>query len=198
MKYHKFLAYFIAFLPIIISQTGHSMQPATPKVNPETVSVCDFDSKRDMDSVTNIFKSDWEKLYIGRPFDPELIKHLLAKDTIPSATKKMLKVLRHENKTVGFATYYFFNERTPKEGYLEIGGLAPEIRNQGVGTRFFPLILAELEGLGSEILTVFVKKDNIAAKTLYEKFGFKISEEAMKGTSFKLVKVLKANEPSHS
>lgn len=192
MKYSKFLLFLLAFSPAIVNQCK-AMEKANDAINPEIFAVEDFDENRDMDSVTEIFKSDWNRLYIGRPFNLELVKLLLAKNTIPSATNKWIKVLRHGDKTVGFATYYFFNERTPKEGYMEIGGLNEAMRSKGIGSHFFPQILAELENSGSEILTVFVKKDNTVAHKLYEKFGFKIIDEhAMKDTSYALAKQIKS------
>lgn len=196
MKYSKFLIFLTAFSSAVAVNQCSAMQNEINKIDPKTCAVEDFDENRDMGQVTEIFKSDWNRLYIGRPFNLDLVKLLLAKDTIPSATKKWIKVLRHKDETVGFATYYFFNERSPKEGYMEIGGLNESVRSQGIGSYYFPLILKELEDMGSEILTVFVKKDNTVAHKLYEKFGFKIIDEhAMKDTSYALTKHLKSIAP---
>ena len=191
MKYNRFLTYFFAFSAIALAQPNEAMQNPTQKQDFSTFTVCDFDSEKDMESVTDIFKTDWERLYIGRPFDTKLIEVLIASASDPDYTKK-IKVLRHDNKTIGFATYYFFPKRTPKEGTIEVGGLSQEMRGQGLGKEFFPRILTELEEMGSEILTIFVKKDNTVAKNLYEKFGFKIIDEnAIRGTSFELAKEIK-------
>jgi ribosomal protein S18 acetylase RimI-like enzyme len=192
MKYSKFLTYLLAFSSAMVVNQCTAMENATNKIDPKTYIVEDFDENRDMDSVTEIYKRDWERLYIGKPFNLDTVKLLLAKDTIASATKKWRKVLRHGDKTVGFATYYFFNDRKPKNGYLETGGLDAALRNQGIGSHYFPLMLKELEDFGSQILEVFVKKDNIAAHKIYKKYGFAIFGHAFNNAGYKLVKDLRA------
>ena len=71
-------------------------------------------------------------------------------------------------KTVGYiALFHIFEEG-------EILNLAtmPTERNQGIASKLVEYSFDLLKGLGVERVTLEVRKSNVAARSLYEKYGF--------------------------
>lgn len=178
----------ILSLSLLVSANVQSMQEAN-EIAIDHIETVAYEPSRDLHAVSEIFKRDWPHLFVGRPFDQAIVDRLMIlKDTDPEA-QKFLKVARLNQQTIGFATYYFFEKR--KEGYLEVGALAPEYRSKGIAKHFFPKLLEELKQMGAEHYSIFVKKDNAVALSLYQKFGFEIIEETMNGSSYRLGKKVK-------
>ena len=48
-----------------------------------------------------------------------------------------------------------------------------ECRGKGYGTKLLELFLSEMRNRGVTVITLEVRADNVAAISLYEKFGFK-------------------------
>lgn len=191
MKFNQFLTY-SAFVIAALTISGlTAMERHTDNALIKELEILPFDEKRDMEDITTIMKDEWEKLYVGKPFDLKIVNALMAPTSTEGEFAKMLMVARHNQKVIGYVTYYMFKNRDPKEGHLESGALRTDYRGKGIAKEFFPKILQELKEMGAEILTIFVKKDNIAAKSLYEKFGFGNPEDAIRGTCFKLTQKIK-------
>lgn len=178
----NFTLFLSAFFILFCGQ--HVMAMENPLL--KEVEVAELDHTRDMQDIIEIFRSDWHRLEASRPFDQKLIECLLEPWKGDSNITKWMKVLRHNQKTIGFVTYYY--RTLEKQGSFEVGGLAPAYRGKGLAKYFFPLIIEELKKMGATEIALFVKKDNIPARSLYEKFGFGNPQDAFKGTAVYLTK----------
>lgn len=62
------------------------------------------------------------------------------------------------------------------EGELHINnlGIAPQLQNQGYGTKLLTSLLAEAKKLGARVAYLEVRESNFPALHLYQKLGFRI------------------------
>lgn len=73
-----------------------------------------------------------------------------------------------EETLVGFAVL----DRLPFDAELQAITVVPEARRQGMAGRLLGQLLVEARGWGSERLLLEVRAGNLAAITLYRRFGF--------------------------
>ncbi|CAN5144567.1 hypothetical protein BH09DEP1_BH09DEP1_1440 [soil metagenome] len=157
----------------------------------EQIQAVDYEESRDLAAIEAIFKSDWNTLEASRPFDPTLAQQCLEPWPHGGTTLKLRKVLRLDNQTIGFVTYYFQDDpETPgqKMGGFEVGGIASEYRKKGLATHFLAKAIEDLKNRGAKRVNLAVKKDNLVAQTLYNRLGFEITGEQFKGIAFSLRK----------
>lgn len=70
------------------------------------------------------------------------------------------------------------NSNAKSPNYIQVGGMftIPEFRNRGFGSMVLSGMIREAERNGKKVC-LFVKKSNPAALTLYQKLGFKVTDE---------------------
>ena len=82
-------------------------------------------------------------------------------------------VAKDNGACVGYAGFW----NVSGEGDVTNVAVLPEYRRRGVGSSLVAEMLKTAESLKLELLTLEVRKSNIAAQKLYEKFGFEILGE---------------------
>lgn len=73
-----------------------------------------------------------------------------------------------EGKVVGYAGMWKIFD----EGHITNIAVHPEYRRNGIGARLVEQLIASARERGIKRMTLEVRKSNIAARNLYEKFGF--------------------------
>ena len=134
----KFNQIFITLFLAMLAANGHAMQQVTQQPATQKFEVLTFDKDRDTADITEIFRSDWNRLEANRPFNHELISALLDPRPGNNDFTKWIKVLRHNQKTIGFIAYYFWPSN--KCGSFEVGAVAPEYRKKGLAKHYFPMV----------------------------------------------------------
>lgn len=122
------------------------------------------------------------------PYDPSFAQKCM-QPWAQSNGYKELKVLRHNDKTIGWATIFFQDDPDSpgkKMGGFETGGIAPEYRHKGLAKHFLAYAIQDLKNRGAIRINLGVKKDNLIAFDLYKKLGFEIIQEGKFG--YRLVK----------
>ena len=82
-------------------------------------------------------------------------------------------VAKDNGACVGYAGFW----NVSGEGDVTNVAVLPEYRRMGVGSSLVAEMVKTAENLKLELLTLEVRKSNIAAQKLYEKFGFEILGE---------------------
>ena len=82
-------------------------------------------------------------------------------------------VAKDDGACVGYAGFW----NVSGEGDVTNVAVLPEYRRRGVGSSLVAEMVKTAESLKLELLTLEVRKSNIAAQKLYEKFGFEILGE---------------------
>ena len=82
-------------------------------------------------------------------------------------------VAKDNGTCVGYAGFW----NVSGEGDVTNVAVLPEYRRRGVGSSLVAEMVKTAENLKLELLTLEVRKSNVAAQKLYEKFGFEILGE---------------------
>ena len=82
-------------------------------------------------------------------------------------------VAKDNGACVGYAGFW----NVSGEGDVTNVAVLPEYRRRGVGSSLVAEMVKTAENLKLELLTLEVRKSNVAAQKLYEKFGFEILGE---------------------
>ena len=82
-------------------------------------------------------------------------------------------VAKDNGACVGYAGFW----NVSGEGDVTNVAVLPEYRRRGVGSSLVAEMVKTAESLRLELLTLEVRKSNVAAQKLYEKFGFEILGE---------------------
>ena len=82
-------------------------------------------------------------------------------------------VAKDNGACVGYAGFW----NVSGEGDVTNVAVLPEYRRRGVGSSLVAEMVKTAENLNLELLTLEVRKSNVAAQRLYEKFGFEILGE---------------------
>ena len=82
-------------------------------------------------------------------------------------------VAKDNGACIGYAGFW----NVSGEGDVTNVAVLPEYRRMGVGSSLVAEMIKTAENLKLELLTLEVRKSNVAAQKLYEKFGFEILGE---------------------
>lgn len=80
-------------------------------------------------------------------------------------------VARHEGEVVGYAGLMF----TGLEGHITNIAVDPTFQGRKVGARLLLTLITEAIARGGETISLEVRVSNLAAKKMYEKFGFAVA-----------------------
>ncbi len=82
-------------------------------------------------------------------------------------------VAKDNGKCIGYAGFW----NVSGEGDITNVAVLPEYRKQGIGSMLIKNMINTAVELNIELLTLEVRKSNIAAQALYSKYGFRIIGE---------------------
>jgi ribosomal-protein-alanine N-acetyltransferase len=80
---------------------------------------------------------------------------------------------RFRGEIIGFGVIHFI----APEAHLLNFAIAQEFRAMGAGRQLLEFMLATLKARGCDVLTLEVRRSNLAAQALYESFGFEAAGE---------------------
>ncbi len=143
-----------------------------PEAQFQECHVMDFDFTRDMPDIYPIWQHDWDKLFMGKPYDPKIVEQWMSPKADESEEIKKTKVLRLLEKTIGFANYY--KRHTSNDVYMDTGAVAKEYQHHGLGKHFMPAIIQDAKAMGVKEVLVDVSKDNAPMLALCARYGFVI------------------------
>jgi len=75
-------------------------------------------------------------------------------------------------RVVGFILADLLAHQENAVGHIKDFAVAPEMRNQGIGTRLLTGVLTHLRVAGAHAVSLEVRASNDAARNLYRSFGF--------------------------
>ncbi len=131
--------------------------------------ICDFDPARDTGEVLEIFKDNWHWLM---PDEEEDFSEKLALDLLingESEEFRHVKVLREQNKLVGFISYYMENQRL---GYVEFLAVDQKSRCKGFDEELIRYAIKDLGSMGADCVELDTSVSNVPAQQLCKKVGF--------------------------
>ncbi len=132
--------------------------------------ICDFDPARDTEEVLEIFKDNWHWLM---PDEEEDFSEKLALDLLINGESEefrpYVKVLREQNKLVGFTSYYMENEQL---GHVEFLAVDQKSRCKGFGEELIRYAIKDLGSMGANCVELDTIARNVPAQQLYKKVGF--------------------------
>jgi ribosomal protein S18 acetylase RimI-like enzyme len=183
MRILKFLA-FGAVLSLLSGQI-HSMEQSAQHSLIHDIKTVPFDSDRDISDIYRICESNWEHIYIGKPYDPKIVDYLMAQGN----ESKQTHVLRYQDSTIGFINCYINKEKG--SFYLDTGAIASEYQKNGLGKYFFPKVIELAQNMKLKKVTIDVKKDNEIMLALCKSHGFIITDDkVLRGQAYELERIL--------
>lgn len=130
----------------------------------ENVQIVPFEAERDFSAIQKIL-SDHPYLTYESEGQPAGTTEKYIK-----SSKYKTDVLQAESTTVGFVNYAALDGYSG--GLLHLIGVDKEYQKRGFGKRLLSHAVKELEKLRLSSIFLMVKRDNIAARSLYEREGF--------------------------
>ena len=135
-----------------------------------------YPRKEDLDDllgyVNDLIREDTFVLISGKPEtrhgEEKFLRQLLRS---MQAGEALSLVIERNNKIVGMTGVAREKFRMRHVGMLGIS-LAPEVREEGIGTVAFSTIIDESKKMGLKLLTLHCFENNTRAIHMYEKFGF--------------------------
>jgi ribosomal protein S18 acetylase RimI-like enzyme len=130
--------------------------------------ILDFDDLRDTKDILTIFKRDWYWLVASENYSPEFMLKYRASD-FSSMGQLNIKVLRNQDKLIGFVAYYL---KTPTEGFLLFLDVNPPFRGKGYSEQLLQYAVNELKKLGATTIHLVTRTNNFHAINLYQHTNF--------------------------
>ncbi len=133
--------------------------------------VAPYDRTRDRAFIFDEFKAHWSLLQMNATYDIDFMLEKKAPNTRePLYYGKMpTMMLCHDNKPVGFITYYM---RTPYQGEILFLDIANEYQGKRLGEKLLRHAFSELKKQGAQVVKLFTRSTNFPAQKLYKRVGF--------------------------
>jgi ribosomal protein S18 acetylase RimI-like enzyme len=133
--------------------------------------IYDFNPTRDTQPMMDIFNQNWYWLLASPESSPAFMLKHRTYDTNPLHFGLLhIKVLRQEDKLVGFTAYFMEN---PQEGRILFLAVAHEFRGKGYGKILAQCAMKELFAKGANHLALWTRVSNLPAQRIYKELGFK-------------------------
>jgi len=133
--------------------------------------IYDFNPARDTQPIMDIFNKNWYWLLASEESSPAFMIKNRTHDTNPMHFGSLhIKVLRENNKLVGFTAYYMNN---PQEGRILFLAVDHEFRGKGYGKILAQRAMNELFKMGAIHLALWTRVSNLPAQRIYKELGFK-------------------------
>jgi len=132
--------------------------------------IYDFDPVRDTQEILAIFEHNWYWLISSEDYSPEFMLTHRAPSKDPLYVGSLhIKVLREQDKLVGFAAYYMKKKRL---GQLLFLAVSQEFRGKGYAEQLVRYTLKDLANMGATHAQLVTRSTNFPARKLYNKIGF--------------------------
>ncbi len=134
--------------------------------------IIDYDEKRDTQDILKIFERDRYWLLASEDYSPEfMLKYRAPNQDIKYLGRLHIKVMREQDKLVGFTAYYM---KTPELGFLLFLDVNPEFRGKqkGYAEKLVKYVLEQLKKMGAQQVQLCTRTDNMRAQSLYNRVGF--------------------------
>lgn len=140
--------------------------------------ITDFNFNQDIGVVEKLLKSEWNKLFYQPNYDQCLISKIFKLrrpgDVAFQEKELTIKILRDQNKILGFITYY---QPNPKTNHIELLAVDSEHRGKGYGKKLIEHVIYEGLKKGLKTVQLYVYPSNQAAIKIYQHLGFEIQAE---------------------
>lgn len=132
--------------------------------------IYDFDPARDTQEILKIFEDDWYWLIESKDYSPEFTLKNRAPSKDPLYIGSLhIKVLREQDKLVGFTAYYMKKKRLCQLLFLAVGST---FRGKGYGEQLVRYVLKDAVNLGADRVRLVTRTANFPAQRLYNRIGF--------------------------
>ena len=118
----------------------------------EAMTLADLDEISELENM--VFTTPWPR----GAFEGELTTNALARYLVARLNKKIVGYI---------GIWLIFNE-----GHITNIAVHPDYRRRGIGDTLLQRLLSNAKGCSIESLTLEVRRSNLAAQKLYEKYGF--------------------------
>lgn len=133
--------------------------------------IYEFNAERDTQAMMDIFNQNWYWLLASPDSSPTFMLKHRTPDTNPLHFGSLhIKVLREQNKLMGFTAYFMENQ---EEGRILFVAVAHEFRGKGYGKLLTERAMKELFALGATHLALWTRVSNLPAQRIYKDLGFK-------------------------
>ena len=140
----------------------------------QTEQIVDFQPERDTVPIVKLFDDNWYWLIADATKDeysPEFMLKNRSVDKKPENFGKLtIKVLRERDKFAGFVAYY---KKSFYRGFLQFVGVDSAFRGKGYGEKLTRFAVNDLFSQGVGVVELLTRTDNVKARSLYKKIGFK-------------------------
>lgn len=140
--------------------------------------IYDYDEAKDKQSIIDFYNTEWyegsDRYWLLHSdesnFDPEFMLRYKAPNENPLYLGHLvIKVLRINDKFVGFTAYY---KETPTLGWLLFLAVKKEYRGKGYAKMLAQYAINDLESMGSDAVKLITRSNNLGAQSIYRKLGF--------------------------
>lgn len=140
--------------------------------------IVDYVEQRDKASIKKMFHDDWQLLYYGDfdkisedDYNVDFMLDNRSSSQYTANHNLVLKVVRENNKTVGFLAYY---PRSPYWWHMLFLIVDVDHRRSGCASKLIQFMIDDVVARGAIKVTTFTRLVNTRARALYEgKFKFK-------------------------
>jgi ribosomal protein S18 acetylase RimI-like enzyme len=164
------LAMLFAFLSFYHLNYRASSSTSAPS-NLQDLQVRVFDKKRDTQFIFDCFKADRYWLTNNPDFSEEfMIDHMTPSMYDPAMFgKENIVVLYDQDRPVGFGSYHMKNFY---EGMIHFVYIDRQARSKGYAQVLTKYMITQLTALGSKVIKLCTRANNVPARNLYRKLGF--------------------------
>ncbi len=133
--------------------------------------ICHFNGMRDTHAILDIFKDNWTELVAPNDYSPEFMMKNRKPDPDSECVGLLkIKVMRERNRLAGFTAYY---KESLSKGVVLFLAVGHDFRGKGYGYRLMKDALSDLLSMGVKNIGLWVLIENVPARRIYEKLGFR-------------------------
>lgn len=137
--------------------------------------IYDLNYERDRNDILDLFKKNWYWLSADSAYSPDYALQYRTHSRAPEAAGKMIiKVLRENNKFIGFTSYY--PETTDKWKLLFVA-VKEELRGKRYAQKLIEYGIEDMKKRGAKQIRLVTRPSNISAQKLYKRIGFYITSQ---------------------
>jgi len=137
----------------------------------ETGEIRTYKTKQDEQFIKQQFADNWYTLIPTPSYDVDFMLEKKApnKREPQYFGKVSIKMLYHDDRPIGFITYYM---ETSYQGHIHFLVIDPAFRGKHLGEKLLNYAFGELKKQGARTVTVFTRTENTSAQRLYTRTGF--------------------------
>ncbi len=133
--------------------------------------IYEYNAERDTQDILNLFKHNWYWLTASEDYSPEfMLKYRTPTRSFSDFGKMHIKVLRINNKFIGFVGYFM---ETPNLGDLRFIAIRKDMRGKGYAQKLMRYAINALIKMGAKHIKLVTRTDNVSGQKLYERTGYK-------------------------